>query len=943
MRRSSLSLALSSLVSALAFAGCEDGPVQQYKAAPSGAATTWNDGNTAGTADTATQGFGTQTGGNNKQEICTGSQLATRWAAMVKEPIVPPYGAGGIDMSGGVSWAGLTIDDAEKTNCQSTADGDIFGDGNSDNAWGDNGEVTVEYRLSTRKIIQINLWPGYLGVMNFHSADNAHTYQIGVSVQIQKDGQPFTYDLQDGQDTAFHAQTNEIYRALMATYQPALPPDAPTSDCLVNGHCISGSFGDAAYLYIPAMGWAIWIDNRTAPQPVPSIPTRMDLDMVKIFPYYSSSVSLKLDQEGPVAAAGTAGVAKAPCTLKMGLKYSDFLSDCIQVNGDATKDQAALNMLLAGLSHNTERFFFDAQGVDVNFDDNTLANDAIITDSSQPHPADYATEFDVDQDTGGIFTNDYDTKGNQDLHGTGAVYKEYARLVRQKLLALSGITDGDVTKCFYPVPQPAGFNPATFQASLPAYCTGFEGFITPAPPTGTKDYVNVGAKNAIAINSALATGLKLGHQKVIFCWDPNGNLSTGYQSCTSGDTFSTSYAQVLAVFGKGKQTNLPGEVQDVRFFFQQWVTAFMKYLTVAGQATVPDLSTVYLSPNDLFFDSVGAGQFETAEYVDRRFATATQPPTDITLTADVKNGIFADYVFSRSLYRGEEAIYTATLTNAADSIGKETALLTNIFGSPVLANAYYDVDSTHDAFYCATHDDGANCNGQRPPLDSTGKMLTVTDETGKVQPFLSYYKQAIGGLSTPFSLGPTPITVLQTYNTIQQAMISVPYTDPKGGAQTLTALVPWAPKQPGIGFAIAQNGEVDKFVSTSQLDLSGTTITANVDYDAVIDPQTQQPNPTAIQFKAVETSDFLGSVFLCQDANTGDLLSAQMYTSVQTILNWFDSHPGSKAACGIIIRYSPFNNYVDYITSITNGVRVNITQGGGFGRVVDVVLFVPGQ
>ena len=68
-----------------------------------------------------------------------------------------------------------------------------------------------------------------------------------------------------------------------------------------------------------------------------------------------------------------------------------------------------------------------------------------------------------------------------------------------------------------------------------------------------------------------------------------------------------------------------------------------------------------------------------------------------------------------------------------------------------------------------------------------------------------------------------------------------------------------------------------------------------------------------------------------------------MYTPVANILDWLESHPGTYSACQMVIRYSPFGNYADYITSLTNGVRLGITQGGGFGRVVDVTLFVPGQ
>jgi hypothetical protein len=219
-------------------------------------------------------------------------------------------------------------------------------------------------------------------------------------------------------------------------------------------------------------------------------------------------------------------------------------------------------------------------------------------------------------------------------------------------------------------------------------------------------------------------------------------------------------------------------------------------------------------------------------------------------------------------------------------------------------------------------------------------------------PILSRYPGAFAGKSTAFTLGPTAIKIVQTYPNIQQAMVEVPLSadpyDPTSGPSTLGAsaqwLIPWAPKQPGIGFPIALTGTLDKFITANEMDFSGTTISANINYDAAIDPSTgHAATDGSIQLLAVETTDFLGEVFLCQDPGTKDLLRARMYTSVQDIVDWLATHPGATNACGIVTRYSPFNNFVDYITSLTNGVRLGITQGGGLGRVVDVTLFVPGQ
>src|SRR5207244_808079 len=156
--------------------------------------------------------------------------------------------------------------------------------------------------------------------------------------------------------------------------------------------------------------------------------------------------------------------------------------------------------------------------------------------------------------------------------------------------------------------------------------------------------------------------------------------------------------------GKNNLGSLPPTIQDGRFFFQQWSKAFFKYMlveTAAGGTTHDMVRNAPLDQNELFFDSIGAGQFETAEYVDRRFVTATEDPTDVNLTVDVKNGIFNDYDFSRDLLRGESAIYTAMRTVETDPIGKTSALLTNVFGSPVLTGNWHDHDKA-TAWECAT-------------------------------------------------------------------------------------------------------------------------------------------------------------------------------------------------------------------------------------------------
>ena len=955
---------LAAAFASLGTTGCEDGPNQTFSPAPGGAGRHQNGGESVTSVDPSHKDFNSGHGGTNKNELCDAPTKAKVWQRMLSQPIVPPLGGGGLDLSGGPSWQGLTVEasetpvwDANHTSvssglCQADVKGDQFGDGNQVVSWGDNGEVWFHYRVSNRKGTFMVFWPGYNGAVTAKSRTASrfgdHTYEIPVNRQVTKDGQPFTLDWKGPKGP--NDWRNELYDALLATFAPGLPVDP---NCNASRRCILGNFGDVAYFYVPAIGHATWVANQNAAPPTPSIPNRIDGDLAKVLPFAFASPMLKLDREGPVATAGNLGTSSTPCAMKLGLAYSDFLATCVATSGDAQKDGVELNKLLGGMSHNTERFRFDVTGVDINFTNNHLAKDDVTHDNDRPAKDDTATQFTVDQSTLGRIANDYANNdpvgGARDNHGAGMIYLEFARLVQGELNKATGGTHvlGD------PACTGAGMTLAQMRANG---CTGFEGFVTLAPPALVPD-ANM---KKLALGAAGAAfglgGMKPGHHTVAFCNDATGDLNADYGDCQdTGDTFPASYARVLSVLGKGKVSNLPLDVQDVRFFWKQWFQALVKYLHVAADTTktIDAVHAVPINPYAIFFDSIGAGQFELAEYVDRSNVSTTQDPTDIVFTADVRNGIMSGYNFSRDIFRGETALYTSMIDHRIgdDPPGKQdTALLTNMFGSPVLAAAFADhtsaTDTTHTAYYCATHLEPGPCKSEVMPTDANGNPLL--DALG--QPLLKMYEGAFGMNRTAWTLGNTPVKVLKTFQNTASAMVRVPLhknpydltSDPPAAGASLEMLVPWLPKQPGVGFPISLTGTRDKFIETYQADFSGTTITANVDYDYIVDPNTHQ-QLDAIDFLAVETTDFLGDVFLCRDARTGDLLTARMYSSVSTILDWFATHPGTYAGCQVVIRYSPYGNYADYITSLSSGVRLGITQGGGYGRVVDVTLFVPGQ
>jgi len=186
--------------------------------------------------------------------------------------------------------------------------------------------------------------------------------------------------------------------------------------------------------------------------------------------------------------------------------------------------------------------------------------------------------------------------------------------------------------------------------------------------------------------------------------------------------------------------------------------------------------------------------------------------------------------------------------------------------------------------------------------------------------------------------------------------------------------VPWLEQQPGVGFSFPIDGQHDQAVTTGQLDFTGVLETYLIDYQRYIDfrqPSCIATNACATGFDcdpvtkacvahddtiaimAIESADFLGEVFLCQDPLTGDVLHVRQYDSALAIVDWLAAHPGgwdvsqgttwpsAQDSCSIIIRYSPNNNYIDYITSKAWGVKLAVNQGAGLGRVIDATLYDP--
>ena len=978
MRRLTLSIIVSS---AAIIAGCEDGPNQTFNPAPAGAGTVWNNSNSPGTTSDAGKDFtGAGTAGQNANVLCNPEKKKTVWANMLKQPFFPPAIAGNLDIAGGVdgagtfvpdpttnaqkeTWTGLTLDQAEKINCQSTFAGDVYGDGSFYYAaWGDNEEVAVQYRVSNRQIYTILLLTGYLGELDATSRDGKHKFVIKVDgTPLQKDGAPFLLDWNStdpipgdatipGHDNGkIGEQLNELYDAMAATYT-ALPAEP---DCIASGHCIVDNFGDqgALFWYTP-LGFTAYVQTTNAGPVVASTPVQINQDKKKLLGYSFADAMLQFDSAGtgPTGTALNVFGSGKDCKIRMDMPFSEFRDSCVAPMTDVSKQKVELAKLFGGFGHGDETYSFDVAGLDPNFSalqPQSLPDNDIVRDNDRPKDADPLTSLRIDQEAGGVIANDFknnDVTQAQDWHGSGLVTLEWAKLVQDWFQNYNALNGGPATK--------VGLgDPKCLTAAPAAGCTGMEGVISSAPAASI-DPATLAANPFIAHNalgaaavakySKLNIGLKPAAWHSFFCTDPS-KTSTCAGFGANDSFFQTAYNQLIKVAGGGVAGNLPTETQDVRFLFKQWIFALVKYLQVADNpaATLAMVDAAKIDENNLFFDAVGAGQFEIAEYIDRHNANKGQDPIDLNFTVDVLHGIFNDYTFSRHLRRGESLLYGATRETATDHLGFEnTALLTNFAGSPVLAAAY-------PSYECATNTDPANAHcipaGSKQaivaPQDANGNFLTFDNGDLILKPYPGAWGQ------TPLTIGAQNSFMVDSTTPppfIQSALVTVPIYenpyDPSSKALTpMTKLIPWFPKSASVGFSVPINGQQDKFIETYSADFSGITISANVDYDLY-------PNdggaPT-LKIRGIETTDFLGEVFPCQDPGTGDLLRVRMYTSAKTILEWFTAHPGASTSCGMIFRYSPYGNYLDFITSTTNGVRLSINPGAGGGRVVDAVLFDP--
>jgi len=551
----------------------------------------------------------------------------------------------------------------------------------------------------------------------------------------------------------------------------------------------------------------------------------------------------------------------------------------------------------------------------------------------------------------------------QDLHGTAAIMGYYRQLVFDDLRAQMpsiGVKPMDLSTATGN-PAACWTGGATLGYIFPDGCTGFEGMVTPTtklglPDTAWQDGVDLGPKAYRPL-----TVFRSGDPVADFQADPSTGVDDTFINGTDF-LIQGSLLQVQYVMGHGDVNKVPAVARDWRYYFRFWGQAFISYLLNRSKnPTWHDLYTNtcggvangcrQINNDNLFFDlNNGLDKFE---YIDRSMAQTLGAPVDFEYDVLINSTNTQQMNAYQRLTRAENALYTSMLQDKTKVPGSnENVNISDLFGSPAItgffigygvlgaaADAMGNPVPGKDVWYCATDLTGDPQCPNGPPKDSSGKMLV----DGLGRPLFTNYHGVFTG--TAFSIG-SSIPITQVLTDVAGAIAAVPnYANPYDltSANTpISVFIPHVPSQPGNGFEIPVNAQRSQFIQTGSLDFSGVTITTNIDYLPQYDKTSGAL--TSATIAAVETQDFLGEVWPCVDANTGDILRVKMYSSVLDIQNWFDAHPGSRTACNIFVRQSPYNNYPDYIWSTTNGVLLSINPGAGGGpsRVSDVTLFNPG-
>jgi len=996
---------------------CDDGPSQVDR----NAAVNTSD-NGPYVDSTPSQKLGSATGGTNASQICGPEKRRKVWESVLQQPVVPFRGAGGLDASANLAFTGVTIDQLESGKPAYTQTAPAAGlpppalgwcQGDDGGAgltfYGEQGELIIRWSSTTRLITSVQANSGYRGTLSFKHPKANEQYTVSLqSKPIDVNGQALHWNWRNPALRA--ANATKIYNAMMLAFAPdRLPKDtngAPkeSANCVADGGCIATILSNVTgAIAISPLGFIqIYFDLGVDDPIGKDIPTRITMPVQKDFAYASLPVTVKMpgtvDGLGPVS---TGVVGNKTCVVKPGISYAAFVSNCIRVTGAAGTDDGEEKKFLAGVTHGPEQYRVDVVGIDPFFLSKRVQDSVepiTITDKDLPEPNDVMNRLTFDQQVKGRILNDYTGEsptGTRDNHSSGLVNLTYAILVQQ---AIDAADTTPRTKHLIGDPS-CQLNPDGSSA-IPAAagCTGMEGFVTTAAPVslaGLTSYpagplanvalgVTKNGQSVLAITTS--TGLKPANSQLAsFLDDP-----TSYPDSLNDDvqvvTWAGSARRVIKVLGKGNRLNVPPAFREPRAYAALWMQALTQYMIARGNVgpnvTMQDVldagptgaAAHHIDPNYFFFDTEAASrqQFDTAEYVQRDFATIAQPWVDFRIVVDATGGILNQFTFDIAPLKGERALLTA-VGDPAKPIGSDgTMLLTNMFGNNTLSSGWHEPVSTAGAYKtaydCAAADlspatgpnDGAHaaelnafatlCGGDNfPPVDAKGEFARNVANRPLLEPYPGAFPKTSSILNigrNVGSLGTDVFTVMTRDAYIEQAKVQfarfvTPFNPASGPGAPAVQAVGYSTPNNNTGFIIPINASRDRLVRTEDFFTTGVALSNTIQTIPALDA------PGKVRFASVDTNDFLGEAFVCKV--DGELLTVRMFTPSELVLNYLVRHPSAYTACNIIVDYWDFGTVLARVTSITNGVIVNFTRPAGVtanannSAVGDVDLFATGQ
>ena len=394
----------------LLLAGC-DKPDQVYKSLPSNFDPAGANGlKPIATHFTGKKGWLDETLGSvatvPTTEVCTTSEVAAKAAQMVNQPILPMKGAGGLDMTGGAGWKGLTIDDVQSKDvlCQAI----YYGDGVA--AWGDNYELVVFFDATTRLIDDILVESGYVGTLaagDFVFALNESITNAGVKM-----------DASDGsaRDPRTEDSMRSIDRALIKAFRPSL--DASQIDCVASGSCYIIMSGTTPVLVFMSVGLYVVVE--------PQEQRIIDLEIQLKRPFRIGVGEVNVDGVKPTL-HGTAAGGIPDCQVTYGTTWKHIKEKCL---GD---DPMAMATVQAGNGY--ENIVVHMGGVLLYLERPGLAADQILPAAPILDDADVVTIVSVNAEYEGDFSMPYSD--------VLTIYKaNLEKLIRAEVPAL---TDADST------------------------------------------------------------------------------------------------------------------------------------------------------------------------------------------------------------------------------------------------------------------------------------------------------------------------------------------------------------------------------------------------------------------------------------------------------------------------------------------------------------------